>query len=112
MVYLEYRYGDMSTWGTPASLKRRSMLEGEDREPFIHTDELGQRVSEVGSAIREIGKEIQKLRAASSHKCVDLAVLKSLLDKEKPPEGVEERRRFMKNVKKIVKAHTANQDCC
>lgn len=80
----------------------------EDQSPFIHTHELGRKLSEVGSAIRNIGKEIEKLRVAPSHKCVDLAVLKDLLDKEKPPEGVKERRRFMKSVKKIVSTHPAH----
>lgn len=64
----------------------------------------------MGAAIRDMGNQIKELKKTPRRTCIDFALLKGLLDIDSPPEGVEERRRFIKSVVKIVSAAPAHQE--
>ena len=47
------------------------------------------------------------LKAATGHRCMDLGLLRGLLDSDRPPEGTEERRRFVKIFNEVLQGDPA-----
>ena len=48
-------------------------------------------------------RTIMESEVAASHGCIDFGGLRGLLDSDRPLDGTEERRRFMKIVKEALR---------
>jgi hypothetical protein len=46
--------------------------------------------------------QIKQLKAAAGHRCIDFGLLKGFLYSDRPPEGTEERCRFVRLVKEVL----------